>query len=193
MMSSVGMRLQAEGPGNETEVVDWAGLVAGIQNSEQTSTEQLYLVFAQGIRHHLSRYLAPQDIESKFRETFSLLVQAIQRGDVREPERLPAFVRTLLRGALPQDRPRNLEQSLPIQQKAAQMKLVLDRLPGREREALIRFYLQENTSEEICREMNLTAAQFCSFKSRALAQFEKIGNNKPQQSVDGAFSMRTSA
>jgi len=48
----------------------------------------------------------------------------------------------------------------------------------RDREILTRFYLQEQTQEEICAEMNLSDTQFRLLKSRAKARFGELGRKK---------------
>jgi RNA polymerase sigma factor (sigma-70 family) len=52
---------------------------------------------------------------------------------------------------------------------------VLNTLPKRDREVLVRFYLQEQSPRQICRDMNLTATQFRLTKSRAKARFTELG------------------
>jgi uncharacterized protein (DUF2384 family) len=51
---------------------------------------------------------------------------------------------------------------------------ILESFSRRDREALIRFYLEEQVPEQICREMSLTEAQFRLIKSRAKAQFREL-------------------
>jgi len=194
--------------------VDWAGIVARIRNGENAAMEELYLVFAKGIRYYLCRQLGPQELDDKVHDTFLIVVQAIQRGDVREPERLMGFIRTIVRrqvaayidqmvhsrreeldlelGARIADRRRNPEQNVVVRQRAAIMAKVLEELPDRDREILIRFYLREEPLEQICQEMELTETQFRLFKSRAKARFGEIGKKKLQRSVI-SFLMRTSA
>jgi uncharacterized protein (DUF2384 family) len=50
---------------------------------------------------------------------------------------------------------------------------VLHSIPKRDREVLTRFYLNAESSEEICRSMDLTDTQFRLIKSRARARFEE--------------------
>jgi RNA polymerase sigma-70 factor (ECF subfamily) len=50
-----------------------------------------------------------------------------------------------------------------------EIKRALMILCERDREIITRFYLQEETAEQVCTEMNLTATQFRVFKSRAKA------------------------
>jgi DNA-directed RNA polymerase specialized sigma24 family protein len=52
---------------------------------------------------------------------------------------------------------------------------VLNTLPRRDREVLVRFYLQEQSPGQICRDMRLTATQFRLTKSRAKARFTELG------------------
>src|ERR1700761_4353570 len=79
------------------ESYDWAGLVNRIKRKDEGGMEELYRLFHRGIRFFLCRQLGPQELEDKVHDTFLIVVQAIQRGDVREPERLMGFVRTVVR------------------------------------------------------------------------------------------------
>src|SRR6266480_2160855 len=77
--------------------VDWNALVERIQRGEESGMTELYQVFAKGIRFYLCRQLGAQELEDKIHDTFLIVVQAIRRGDLREPERLMGFVRTIVR------------------------------------------------------------------------------------------------
>lgn len=190
---------RTEGAANPPVTHDWAGLVSRIRNGEPAGLEQLYLTFGHGIRFHLSRHLSRANLEARFQEAFSILVRAIQRGDVLEPERLPGFIRTFLRGLVAdscesaENRELTDEQTRVIEQKAAGIRAVLEQFSAQDREPLIRFYLQEKTLEQVCQELTLTQAQFSRLKSRAQAQFFKIGNKKPPRAVGGPLSLTTSA
>ena len=59
--------------------------------------EELYRIFSRGVRYYLHRQLGPQEIDDKVHDTFLIVVQAIQRGELREPQRLMGFVRTVVR------------------------------------------------------------------------------------------------
>jgi RNA polymerase sigma-70 factor (ECF subfamily) len=65
-------------------------------------------------------------------------------------------------------------------------------LSDRDREILTRFYLDEQTQEQICGEMNLTETQFRLLKSRAKARFGELGRRKLQQKPFGSLLLRTS-
>jgi RNA polymerase sigma-70 factor, ECF subfamily len=70
---------------------------------------------------------------------------------------------------------------------------VLDRMTERDREILTRFYLYEQSQEQICEEMELSETQFRLLKSRAKARFGEIGKKKLQQKALNALFVRTSA
>ena len=68
---------------------------------------------------------------------------------------------------------------------------VLNSLPARDREILMRFYLRGQTPRQICREMNLTDTQFRLVKSRAKARFTELG--KARMARRTGFTLPTSA
>ena len=72
----------------------------------------------------------------------------------------------------------NPEQIAIARQRAELMRLVLESLSRRDREILERFYLQEQSQEQICEEMSLSETQFRLLKSRAKARFGEIGRKK---------------
>jgi RNA polymerase sigma factor (sigma-70 family) len=91
------------------------------------------------------------------------------------------------------DRRSNPEQTAAFRQKVEFMMTVLSSLSDRDREILTRFYLDEQTQEQICQEMNLSETQFRLLKSRAKARFGEIGKRKLQQKPLVSISMRTSS
>jgi RNA polymerase sigma-70 factor (ECF subfamily) len=188
---------------------EWGTLVSQIKAGEDAGMEQLYKLFSRGIRYYLCRQLGPQELEDKVHDTFLIVVNAIKRGDLREPERLMGFVRTVVRrqvagyienavhtrrdqtdlecGATVADRKHNPEQEAMIREKAELMKSSLQALSQRDRDILVRFYLREQPQEQICQEMSLTETQFRLLKSRAKAKFGEIGRKKLTSS--GIFSV----
>ncbi len=193
----------------DLHAIDWSLLVQQIKAGKDEGMEQLYKLFSRGIRYYLCRQLGPQELEDKVHDTFLIVVNAIKRGDLREPDRLMGFVRTVVRrqvaayieqavhtrreqaeletGISVADRSQNPEQKAMIKQKAALMRSALDSLSKRDRDILIRFYLKEQPQEQICREMALTETQFRLLKSRAKAKFGEIGKKKLTSS--GLFSV----
>jgi len=76
------------------DVVD---LVARIKSEDTSALEDLYRIFARGIKYQICRQLGPQDLEDKVHDCFLIVVQAIRKGELREPDRLMGFVRTVVR------------------------------------------------------------------------------------------------
>ena len=76
---------------------DLVELVARIQSDDTTALEDLYRIFARGIKYQICRQLGPQDLEDKVHDCFLIVVQAIRKGELREPDRLMGFVRTVVR------------------------------------------------------------------------------------------------
>lgn len=174
---------------------EWGVLIAQVKAGEETGGEQLYKLFCRGIRDYLCRQLGPQELDEKVHDTFSIVVEAIRRGDLRHSELLIAFIRSTacrqvaryieqtyqsrreqadLEGGLTVvDCGDNPEQEAVIQKKAKRMKGVLSRLSQRDRDILERFYLQEQSEEQVCREMSVTETQCRLLKSRVKVNFEE--------------------
>ncbi len=191
------------------QAVDWAALVLQIKNGEDAGLEFLYKQFSRGIRYYLCRHLGPEELDDRVHDTFLVVVQAVRKGDLREPERLMGFVRTIVRrqvaayidqavqtrrdqadiecGVTVVDGKGDPEQQAIARQKKELMKSVLQSLSKRDRDILVRFYLNEEPQEKICQEMSLTETQFRLLKSRAKARFGEIG--KKRLTASGIFSV----
>lgn len=183
-----------------SDSVNWQALVDRVREGDDSGMAELYRMFAKGIRFYLCRQLGAQEIDDKIHDTFLIVVKAIRRGDLREPERLMGFVRTVVRrqvaahidhlvhrrrdhinldvGARVADDRRNPEQSAAFREKTALMTDVLRQMSEKDREVLTRFYLLEQSQEQICDDMCLTETQFRLLKSRAKARFGELGQKK---------------
>jgi DNA-directed RNA polymerase specialized sigma24 family protein len=69
----------------------------------------------------------------------------------------------------------NLEDGLYNRQRVTFVRDILRQMPALDREILRRFYLQEQSKEQICREMRLTPTQFRNMKSQAKLALTEIG------------------
>jgi len=189
---------QAANP--ECAAQTWLTLVESIRNGERSGMEELYRVFSRGVRFFLCRQLGPQDLDDKVHDTFVIVVQAIRNGELREPERLMGFIRTIVRRqvaaeidravqsrreqaeldktASVSDQRESPEEAAIVKQHEEVAGAVLRSISERDREILTRFYLMEQTQEEICQEMNLSETQFRLLKSRAKARFGELGRKK---------------
>lgn len=193
----------------------WIDLVERIQNGHTDGMAELYHLFSKGIRFYLCRQLGAQELDDKVHDTFVVVVQAIRRGELREPQRLMGFVRTIVRRQIAAhidkavhtrreqmdldssvrivDPRGNPEEAAMFRQRIDLIRRVLWELTPRDREILTRFYLREQSQDQICKQMDLTETQFRLLKSRAKARFGELGKKKLASRALHAVFMRTSA
>jgi RNA polymerase sigma factor (sigma-70 family) len=186
--------------GGSPDQPNWLDLVERIQRDDSSALEELYRIFSKGMRYYLCRQLGPQDLDDKVHDCFLIVIQAIQRGELRDPERLMGFARTIVRRQIAghidvavQQRKQqvDLDVGAPLPDSHVSPEIaamtneeeqlavsVLKGISRRDREILTRFYLQEQTQEQICSEMNLSETQFRLLKSRAKARFGELGKRR---------------
>ena len=197
---------------DEPQAAAWSPLVEGVRAGDPAALEELYALFSKGIRFYLCRQLGPQDLDDRVHDVFLTIAQAIQSGELREPERLMGYVRTVVRRQVAaridanvhaRRRQTSLEdgivlrdhspdpERLAIRSENVEVALrILNSIARRDREVLVRFYLDEQPAEQICREMNLTETQFRLIKSRAKARFGELGKARLSRRVGFAARFR---
>ncbi|MGB9458418.1 MAG: sigma-70 family RNA polymerase sigma factor [Bryobacteraceae bacterium] len=197
---------------DEPQAAAWSPLVEGVRAGDPAALEELYGLFSKGIRFYLCRQLGPQDLDDRVHDVFLTIAQAIQSGELREPERLMGYVRTVVRRQVAaridanvhaRRRQASLEdgivlrdhapdpERLAIQGQNVEVALrILNSIAKRDREVLVRFYLNEEPAEQICREMNLTETQFRLIKSRAKARFGELGKARLSRRVGFSAKFR---
>jgi RNA polymerase sigma-70 factor (ECF subfamily) len=180
--------------------VDWKDVVERIREGDPAGQEMLYRNLSAGARLFLRRRLGSQDLDDRVHDVFVIVVEAIQRGDLRQPERLMGFVRTILNrqlnlaiarivgtraNSLDLESVSDLTAAEPtpedrtgVHQTVMLMKRELEKMGKREFEVLMRFYLREQLPEQIRTEMKLTQTQFQLLKSRAKAKLSDTVRRK---------------
>jgi RNA polymerase sigma factor (sigma-70 family) len=179
---------------------EWPNLVERIRRGEPSAMEELYKMFSTGIRFLLYRQLGPQDLDDKVHDVFVIITEAICNGELREPERLMGYVHTVVRRQvashidravhlrrckvdvdfqefLSDKRPDPEREAIDRENLGLAMR-VLRSIPKRDREVLTRFYLNEESADEICQNMDLSETQFRLIKSRAKARFGELGKRR---------------
>jgi RNA polymerase sigma-70 factor (ECF subfamily) len=179
-------------------ITDWSEIVSRIRDGEPAAMEELYTIFAKGIRYFLLRNLGAEDLDDRVHDCFVIVTEAIRKGELRDPARLMGFVRTVVKRQIAAsieiavtkrrsqveyeeslfkitDWKDDPEQSLLARQRAEIARKVLTGISIRDREILQRFYVDEQSQEQICSEMGLTYNQFRLLKSRAKARFGDLG------------------
>ena len=170
----------------------WQELVRLVRNGDRDAMEDLYRVLSTGVRLRLARQLGVRDLNDRVHDLFVMVTESILNGDVRQPERLMGYVRTVERRQVAsqidlvlrerrnatvleirelRDRGASPER-FAIEHQFAEMAMrILDRLRERDREVLLRAFVEEESGAEICRAMHLTETQYRLIKSRAKARF----------------------
>lgn len=211
------LRLGTEGspppPGVTLSTLELEQLANRIKTGEPSAMEQLYRLFSRGAAYYMRRHLGTQEIEDRVHDTFLIVVQAIRRGDIRDPTRLMGFVRTVVRrqvascidGAMQDRRDRqgiDENSELPAdgdpqerilgEENARLVQSVLCRMSKRDQKILSRFYLEEEDPVKICMEMNISPTQFRILKSRARTRFIELGKKNLSRKPIPQFSVRDS-
>ncbi|MCU0228017.1 MAG: sigma-70 family RNA polymerase sigma factor [Bryobacterales bacterium] len=179
-------------------------IVVRIRRNDDDAKKQLYQVFNRGIRFQLVRHLGTADIEDKVHDTFLIVLQAIMRDDLRNPESLLGYIRTVVRRQIANyieramlrrrehpvfmeveggHRMADPEQRLLHAERLRLMRQILSELSPRDREVLVRFYIEEMPQEQICEQMGLSMNQFRLLKSRAKARFSELGKRQLRPKV----------
>jgi RNA polymerase sigma-70 factor (ECF subfamily) len=182
----------------------WAQLVTRLQDGDPEAMEELYTMFASGVRYYLARQLGSQDLEDRLHDAFVIVVDTIRSGELRDPRRLMGYIRTVVkrmvatsidrqiqerRGRVDEDKTTLVsgraspENATLHRQQVALVHEVLKELSDRDRLVLTRFYVDEVPAQTICDEMNLTMTQFRLLKSRAKNRFGELGRKR----LKGAF------
>jgi len=194
--------ITAQGP-SQAEAANqakWSPLVERIRQGDREAVGELYEQILPGLRFYFVNRLGRDAASDAAHSVFLRAVEQIAQGDLREPEALPGYMRTMAARyvcAQIEQRQREQWQSLtPLmesrlsdgrkgpeseygqQERLAFALKVLRGMNQREREILTRFYLYGQTQEQICREMGLTATQFRLLKSRAKARFGQKGQQQ---------------
>jgi RNA polymerase sigma-70 factor, ECF subfamily len=179
----------------------WSALVERIRTGDSTACEELYSTAFVDVRRWFSRRLGAQYAEDRTHDTYLATIRAIVNGGPREPDRLPGFILGIaqrqlcisVRGLLEcrareiacenlilSDPAPDLDSAILRRQKRVWVKRALRALSGPQREILVRFYVWEQTPEEICAEMTLTPTQFRLLKCRAKAELGALARKHLQ-------------
>jgi len=187
---------QEPGPGG-FQIEAWGATVRRIREGDSAAIEQLYETFKAGLKFFLLRNLGPADVDDRIHDCLVIVVEAIQKDHLRDPEGLPGFIRTVLKrqtGAHIRTKVENRRSKVDFdesmywisdrqddpekqlrQQRTEIARKAMKEISRRDREILQRFYVREQSLEQICRDMDLTYNQFRLLKWRAKARFGEVG------------------
>jgi RNA polymerase sigma-70 factor (ECF subfamily) len=181
---------------NASWSADAETIVRLIQAGDPRGEELLYSVFTRGLRYLAIRKVGYEQADECVHDTFIALAKKIRDGALREPAALLKYARTILERMIvdihlerrkwraevdfdylaltrADDAP-SPEKAYESSTRTELMKRALQQLRPKEREILVRFYLEEQDQEKIRREMNLTHTQYRLLKSRSKSKLEQF-------------------
>ena len=183
---------------------DTARLVARIQAGDRAAETELVERFSHGLLLMLRRLAQnPTLADDLHQETLSLVVEKVRRGEVREPEKLAGFIRSTARNLFIADRRkearyRSLDEGGEEDEGPRPVTLLADRGPvpldkvlageearqvqrllgelryDRDRQVLFRFYLSDQSREEICADLEIEPGHFNQVIFRARERLREL-------------------
>ena len=167
---------------------DLAGLVRRIRAGDPAAESELVARFSRGLLLMLRRLVQnPALADDLHQETLALVLGKIRRGEVREPERLSGFIRSTARNLFIADRrkearyraldegqeegagpaatladrgPAPLDRILAEEEARQVQRLLTELRFDRDRQLLLRFYLSDESKEEICADLEIEPERF---------------------------------
>ena len=186
-----------------------ADLVLRIRGGDPRAEAELIDRFGDGLTFLLRRWTrGHSDAEDLYQETFRLALEKIRRGEVRDPERLAGFLRSLARnlsiehyrkaarrGSREEDLEAASESSVPEtgqlgqilrKEKIALVRRLLEELGSdRDRQVLFRFYIAEEDKESIRSDLGLSAPEFNLVLFRARRRYRDLFERHAQSGAPG--------
>ncbi|HWQ55115.1 MAG TPA: sigma-70 family RNA polymerase sigma factor [Bryobacteraceae bacterium] len=178
----------ANDAGSDSQCSPFAALALKVERGDPEGLQALHALMTNA-RWYFGREVGFANVDDLLGDAYVTVVRAIQRGGIRQPEYLMGYIRTVLRRKVAAyireavrvrssgeflttvpDKTGSIEQDLIRRQGVEMLMAILRKLSARDREILSRFYLRNETKEEICAEMGLTDTQFRLLKSRAKAR-----------------------
>jgi RNA polymerase sigma-70 factor (ECF subfamily) len=186
----------------ETSAVNETGretdFVSRIMAGDRQAEAELIDSYGRGVRIIIRRAGSPAAIiDDLCQETFRIVLEKIRRGDIREPERLSGFIRSVaknlviehFRRVARQERLTDTEEAIRLLTPTAPSQL--ERLLQKEKaglvwgvlremrnerdvQVLLRYHLAEDTKEQICADLGLTSLQFNLVLHRARERYRQL-------------------
>jgi RNA polymerase sigma-70 factor (ECF subfamily) len=164
---------------------DVAALVSRIQAGDRTAEAELVARFSRGLLLMLRRLAQNQALaDDLHQETLALVIEKIRRSEVREPEKLAGFIRSTARNLFIADRrkearyralddgedegsrpladrsPAALERVVAVEEAQLVRRLLAELRYDRDRQLLLRFYLSDDSKEELCADLEIEPQRF---------------------------------
>jgi RNA polymerase sigma-70 factor, ECF subfamily len=174
-----------------------SNLVGRIRAGDPHAEAELVARYGRGVMMVIRRSAANAAVsDDVYQDTFRITLEKVRRGDLRDSEKLAAFICSTARylviehfrrnprhdsltdvaetDGLPHSAPNQLDTLLQ-QEKAAIIRQVIDELPtDRDRQLLFRFYVAEEEKETICADFGLTSLHFNRVLHRARERYKEL-------------------
>ena len=168
-------------------------MVQRIIDGDRAAEAELVARYARGVRLIVSRASSDRSaVDDLCQETFRIALEKVRRGDLRDPDRLAGFICSLARNLVvdhfrraartadavvpdrPDPSPDPLDQLL-ARERAASARAVLAELGSkRDRQILLRFYVADDSKEEICADLGLSSLHFTRVLFRARERYRVL-------------------
>jgi RNA polymerase sigma-70 factor, ECF subfamily len=183
-------------PGSHSEPAE---LVRRILAGDPAAEREMVERFSRGVRFLLLQLTRdPAWADDLYQETFRLALEKVRGGELREPDKLSAFVSALARNlflaevrrsgkhpevsgeleredAEPRDSaPGPLTRLLDKEDAALVRRLLAELEPPRDREVLFRFFIAEHPKEAICADLGLSDLHFNRVLHRARQRLKSL-------------------
>jgi RNA polymerase sigma factor (sigma-70 family) len=170
-----------------------AEYLARVRAKDQATLKHFCEYFSTPIRNKVGHSLPRQNVDDMVQDIFAAVLERIDAGEPREPEKLPGYIFGICRNLILQewDRKKNppvpesdlasiadrresiealLVRSAPIQS----VQFILKKLPDRYREAIERVYILEQDRQTAARAMGTTTDNLRLILLRALRKFREL-------------------
>lgn len=144
---------------------DWVELVARIRAGDEEAELRVADIFQSGIRFFLGRALGQHKLERREREVLSLVIKSIRETSADNPNHLASHVLTILHQYISSQTTAGphlvieSESRVNVNDMATIQELV-GKVSAVDREALRRYYVDKETSEQVCQALGITSAKF---------------------------------
>lgn len=173
------------------------GLADRIRQGDKTAEAQFVREYEPGIRALVRRHTRPGEamVDDFVQEVLAAALERLRKDELRDPQALPAYLRTMIvhitaaeyRRRASRGETVSTEQlerlparedpaeALRTQQLARHVRTLLAELPvQRDRELLLRFYLEEHSKEDVCSDLAIAAEHFHRVVFRARERLREL-------------------
>jgi len=189
------------------EELDTTELVRLIIGGDRSAEADFVSRYARAVAILIDRTVrSPSAREDLSQVTFAMALEKIRKGELRQPDRLTAFIFSLARNVavshlrnvskfrdwestsdaenIPDPAPSPLDEILKKEERRIVEHLLSELKVERDRELLFRYFLRDEDKDKICADLGLTRVQFNHVLHRALARFKELYERRVEDSLN---------